>query len=192
MQKRAGNNAHFKTPQIRRARRTLFLVIILASIALYFPINRIAQNGVQLSLPIDRQIPFYPPFIIPYLSGTLLFIGVPVWAAIRAGPGDFEDYTISILLAIWVSYIVYIVLPTYVSRPEVVSKDIFSKVMEILYGIDRAYNAAPSGHAIYSTLSFLYLIRWVPRYKFIWLASWITILASALFTRQHNVLDIVS
>jgi membrane-associated phospholipid phosphatase len=160
--------------------------------ALYVPINRLAHGGVQLSLPLDQQIPFYPPFIIPYLSGTLLFVGLPVWAAILAKPGDFEYYSISILLATWASYIAYIVFPTYVTRPDIVSKDVFSNAMQLLYHTDRAYNAAPSGHAFYSTLSFLYLIRWKPRYKLVWLASWMIILASTLFTRQHDILDVVS
>jgi membrane-associated phospholipid phosphatase len=192
MQKGPNNEVPSKTPQMRRFRRILWLVIMLSSMALYIPINRFARGGVQLSLPLDQHIPLYPPFIVPYLLGTLLFVGLPVWVAIHAPPGDFEDYTIAILLATWVSYTVYIVFPTYVTRPEIVSKDIFSSAISALYQTDLAYNAAPSGHAFYSTLSILYLKRWKPGYKFVWLAAWIIILVSTLLTRQHNILDLIS
>jgi membrane-associated phospholipid phosphatase len=170
----------------------LWLAIILASMALYFPINRLAHGGVQLSLPLDQYIPLYPPSIIPYLLGTLIFVGMPVWSAVNTKPGEFEDYAASVLLATAVSYIVYIVFPTYVNRPEITNKDIFSGAIAILYQTDQAYNAVPSGHAFYSTLSFLYLARWKPGYKLVWLSFWIIILASTLLTRQHNILDLVS
>ncbi len=159
--------------------------------ALYFPINRFAHGGAELSLTLDRYIPFISPFIIPYLLGSLLFVALPIWAAFRLKPGEFESYVISLLLATLISYLVYITFPTYVTRPEIASKDIFSRAISILYQADLAYNAVPSGHAFYSTLSFLYLMRWKPRYKPLWITSWIVILASTLFTRQHDVLDLV-
>jgi membrane-associated phospholipid phosphatase len=160
--------------------------------ALYFPINRLAHGGLQLALPLDQHTPLYPPSIVPYLLASLSFVIVPVWAALRVPRGDFEEYIAAILLATWTSYVVYIAFPTYVTRPEIVSKDIFSTVISALYRTDLAYNAMPSGHVFYSTLSFLYLERWRPRYKLVWLASWVIILASALLTRQHNILDLMA
>lgn len=175
-----------------RFRRVAWLVIILIALSLYFPINRTAHGGMQLQLPFDRNIPLFPPAIVPYLFGTALFVGFPIWSAIRAKPREFEAYAISILLATVISYFVYIVFPTFVARPEIVSSDIFSKAIEILYKNDKAYNAVPSGHAFYTTLSFLYLSRWKPNYRFIWLAIAALILASTLLTRQHNIIDLVS
>jgi membrane-associated phospholipid phosphatase len=170
----------------------LWLAIILASMLLYFPINRLMQGGAQLSLPLDQDIPFYPPFIIPYLLGNLIFVGLPLWAAIRARSGEFEAFAVSLLLATIVSYIVYITFPTYVARPDIMSGDVFSNAISTLYQTDRSYNAAPSGHAFYSTLSFLYLVRWKPQYRLVWLVAWLIILASTLLIRQHNILDLAS
>ena len=173
-------------------RRLLWLIIILIALALYFPINRVAHDGVQLLLPIDQIIPLYPPAVVPYLLGNVLFIGLPIWAAIRARPHEFEAYTVSILLATAVSYVIYLVFPTFVTRPEITSTDVFSRAIIILYQTDRAYNAAPSGHAFYTVLSFLYLGRWKPNFRPIWVAVAALILASTLLTRQHYVLDLVS
>ncbi|MDO8578844.1 MAG: phosphatase PAP2 family protein [Dehalococcoidales bacterium] len=173
-------------------RRFFWLTVILVSLALYFPINRVAHGGMQLSLPIDRLVPLLPSAIVPYLFGDVLFVGLPVWAAFRAKPGEFESYTISILLATGIAYIIYLTVPTFVTRPEITATDVFSNMLRLLYQTDRVYNAAPSGHAVYTTLSFLYLSRWKPKWRLVWLAGAALILASTLLTRQHYVLDMAA
>jgi membrane-associated phospholipid phosphatase len=62
----------------------------------------------------------------------------------------------------------------------------------MVYQTDRGYNATPSGHTFYSVLSFLYLRRWKPDYVLIWIVGALIIIASALLTKQHYILDIVS
>ena len=173
-------------------RRLFWLIIILIVLALYFPINRLALGGIQLSLPVDKSIPLYPPAVVPYLLGDILFIGFPIWAALRVKPREFEGYAVSILFATLVSYFAYLIFPTFVIRPEISSTDVFSKVLVIIYQTDKAYNAAPSGHTFYSVLSCLYLSRWKPNYRPIWIVATLLILASALLTKQHYVLDIIS
>jgi len=91
-----------------------------------------------------------------------------------------------------VSYAVYLAFPTYVIRPEITSNDIFSKAIGLLYQADKAYNAAPSGHALYTTLIFLYLALWKPNFRYVWFLGAALILASTLLTKQHDVLDLVS
>ena len=172
-------------------RRLIWLIIILIVLALYFPVNRMARGGVQLSLPIDKLIPLYAPAVVPYLLGDILFIAFPIWAAITIKPQEFEAYTVSILFATLVSYFAYLIFPTFVIRPHISSTDVFSKALVIIYQTDKAYNAAPSGHTFYSVLSFAYLSRWKPKYKPIWILATLLILASALLTKQHYVLDIV-
>lgn len=159
--------------------------------AIYFPINRFAQGGVQLILPVDDLIPLFPPAIVPYLLGNLLFVGLPIWAARYVKEIEFETYVISTLLATAVDYITYLVFPTFVTRPEIVSRDVFSRAMAMSYEVDQLHNAAPSGHTFYALLSFLYLSRWKRRFQPVWLVLMILILASTLLTRQHYALDLV-
>lgn len=172
-------------------RRLLWLIIILIVLVLYFPVNRLAHGGVQLSLPIDKLIPLYPPAVVPYVLADILFITFPIWAALRAKSGEFEAYAVSILFATLVSYFAYLIFPTFVIRPDISSTHVFSKVLVIIYQTDKAYNAAPSGHTFYSVLSFLYLSRWKPNYRPIWIVATLLILASTLLTKQHYVMDIV-
>ena len=175
------------TPQ-----RLLWLCVILMSLVLYFPINRFAHGGIQLSIPIDQNLPLYPPAIIPYLFGSALFVGLPIWAAAKVRRGEFEAFTISILLGTVISYVVYLSFPTFVTRPDITSSDIFSRAIVTLYETDKAYNAAPSGHALYTTLAFLYLLRWKPNARITWLISALLILISTLLTRQHHILDLLA
>ncbi len=172
-------------------RRFWWLVIILVVILLYFPINQLIRNGVQLSLPIDANIPLYPPAVVPYLLGTLLFVTFPILTALFIKPREFDAYAISVLTATIISYLVYLIFPTFVTRPEITSDDFFSKVIVLLYQADRSFNAAPSGHTFYSLISCLYVCRWLPRYKIIWIILAAAIIVSTLFTWQHYILDVV-
>ena len=159
---------------------------------LYFPINRFASGGWTLSLPIDSLIPLYPPALVPYLLASLLFVGFPIWAAIRSKPTEFEAYTVSILIATLISYITYLVFPTFVIRPEITSDGLFYRAIILLYQNDYPNNAAPSGHTFYTLISFLYLRQWKPKLQPVWLVVMIVILASTLLTRQHYILDVIT
>jgi len=173
-------------------RRLIWLTVILVSLALYFPINRIAHGGTQLSLPLDRLIPLFPAAVVPYILADTLIIGLPVWAAFRTKPGEFESYAFSFLTATGISYAVYILFPTFAARPEITSNDIFSQALRLLFQADKAYNAAPSGHAVFTTLAYLYLAKWKPYRRLLWLAAAIVMLASAVLIKQHNILDLIS
>jgi membrane-associated phospholipid phosphatase len=177
-------------PNLTR-RRLFWLVIILVAIVLYIPINQWQNGGVQLNLPIDNNIPLYPPAIVPYLLGTVLFIVFPILAAIYVKPKEFEAYAITILAATVISYLAYLIFPTFVIRPEVTSNDFFSRVIALLYQTDRSYNAAPSGHTFYTLISCLYISSWLPKLKWLWGILAALIILSTLFTRQHYVLDLV-
>jgi len=172
--------------------RVVWLIILLAFLTIYFPINRLVTGGWALALPIDKYIPLYPPALIPYLVGSFLFVAFPIWASLHSKRLEFEAYIISFLTATIISYIIYLALPTYVIRPEIHSRDFFSKAISLLYQNDYPHNAAPSGHTFYTLLSFLYLKRWNPKVQGISLTIALLIIASTLLTKQHYMLDMIS
>jgi membrane-associated phospholipid phosphatase len=173
-------------------RRLFWLVIILALLVIYFPINRMVTGGWALSLPIDKYIPLYPPALIPYLMGSFLFVAFPIRASLYSKKYEFEAYIISFLTATVISYVIYLTLPTFIIRPEVHSQDYFSKAIMLLYQNDYPHNAAPSGHTFYTVISFLYIKRWNPKVQGISLTVALLIIASTLLTKQHYVLDVIS
>jgi membrane-associated phospholipid phosphatase len=168
----------------------IWLVLSIFALALYFPINRLTPAGSPTALPIDKLTPFYPPSVIPYLLGSVLMIVFPVWAAIKAKTGDYEAYTISLFFAAFISYTIFIVLPTYIKRPEINSTDVFSKILLSVYHADNPHNVAPSGHTFYTLISLFYLSRWRPKFKLIWISVTIVIILSTLLTHQHDIIDV--
>jgi membrane-associated phospholipid phosphatase len=180
-----------KNPKIS-SRRLLWLAIILVVLALYLPINLLVKGGTQLQLPVDNLIPFFPPAITIYLFADIIFVLFPVLAAIKVKRGEFEAYAVSILFASLISYIIYVIAPTFITRPEITGNDIFSKAVAILYSADRSNNAAPSGHTYQSFICAIYLWRWSPGLRWLWITVTILILASTLFTKQHYILDLVA
>jgi membrane-associated phospholipid phosphatase len=173
-------------------RRLFWLIIILALLVIYFPINRLVTGGRALSLPIDRYIPLYPPALIPYFVGSFLFVAFPIWASLYSEKYEFDAYIVSFLIVTIISYIVYLTLPTFVIRPDVHNQDCFSRAILFLYQNDYPHNAAPSGHTFYTLMSFLYIKAWKPKFCGISLTITSLIIASTLLTKQHYVLDVVS
>ena len=56
---------------------------------------------------------------------------------------------------------------------------------------DRANNAFPSGHTYNTILIALFWWRWRPRQRLLWAAVSLVVLLSTLYTRQHNIPDLI-
>jgi membrane-associated phospholipid phosphatase len=103
----------------------------------------------------------------------------------------YQAFVFSLLTVMLVSYVVYIVYPTYVVRPSVHGDDWLNQMIAFLYLNDRANNAFPSGHAYNTVLIALFWWRWLPRQRWLWLTITVVVLLSTLYTRQHNLPDLL-
>jgi membrane-associated phospholipid phosphatase len=172
--------------------KNLFLILFtLFLMALYFPINRLVTGGYELKLPLDNSIPLIPTFIIPYLFGLIFWLGFIIYTTLYQDSETFKRVMISFSLAAITSSLIYIIFPTFVSRPEVTGTDTFSNLITWLYSSDRANNAFPSGHTFYTLITCIYLTKLFPKYKLVWIIIGVLIIASTLFTKQHYLLDVV-
>jgi membrane-associated phospholipid phosphatase len=174
-----------------RVKRLIGLAALLGAMLLYWPINRAGHGGLALETALDRAIPLWPVWIVPYLGVFLalliLLIAVYLWMPYRM----FKAFITANLIAFAVSYVIYLVFPTYTNRPAIAGGDPFSEAIRWLYSQDRAYNAFPSGHTYMTTIAWLFLWRWQPRLRVLTTALAALVLLSTLFTRQHNVADLV-
>jgi membrane-associated phospholipid phosphatase len=174
-----------------RVKRLIGLAALLGAMLLYLPINRAGRGGLALETALDRAIPLWPVWIVPYLGVFLalliLLIAVYLWMPYRM----FQAFISANLIAFAVSYLIYLVFPTYTNRPAIAGGDPFSEAVRWLYSQDRAYNAFPSGHTYLTTIAWLFLWRWQPRLRVLTTALAALVLLSTLFTRQHNVADLV-
>lgn len=158
---------------------------------LYIPVNRLISGGYNLRTDIDSYIPLLPLFVIPYLFGLIFWIFTILKINLSKDERLIKEFNLMLIIASIVSVAIYILIPTFVTRPVVTGTDIFSDILRFIYSNDQVYNAAPSGHTFYTILCYVGLNRLVPGKKYLWGILSILIIISTVLTKQHNFLDIV-
>jgi membrane-associated phospholipid phosphatase len=189
-----------------QSRLTLFLTL-LAVQGLFFVTNRLnsllraPDDGWELKIGfIDNHLSPAGIWLIPYAVGFFFAVLIPLWAADHMPIKLYRQFILSMIFAASISYVIYMLLPTYVIKPRVetiAGNDVFSDMLRQAYSLDNAYsthNAAPSQHVFYAILNMCFMIRFRPRQRVFWfwviLAALIT--ASALLTRQHHSPDLIA
>ncbi len=171
--------------------KILKIIIVISSMLLYIPVNRLISGGYNLRTDIDSYIPLLPLFVIPYLFGLIFWIFTILKINLSKDERLIKEFNLMLIIASIVSVAIYILIPTFVTRPVVTGTDIFSDILRFIYSNDQVYNAAPSGHTFYTILCFVGLNRLVPGKKYLWGILSILIIISTVLTKQHNFLDIV-
>lgn len=173
-------------------KRAGLLLVLIALLLLYFPINRNVQGGISPVLPIDRRIELAPVWAIPYLLGILWWAWAILWAAAKMDYQQYLQFFICLVLTISVSYSIYLVFPTYIVRPEIETRDFLSQVVAFIYGNDMPHNALPSGHTYLTLIITIFWVNWYPRQRLVWMIIAVLVILSTLFTKQHAILDLVA
>lgn len=171
--------------------RIIKIVIVIFSMLLYVPVNRLISGGFNLKTNIDNYIPLLPLFVVPYLFGLVFWIFSILKINLSKDEKLIKEFNLMVILASIVSVAIYILIPTFVTRPVVTGTDMFSEILSFIYSNDQVYNAAPSGHTFYTILCFVGLNRILPGKKYLWGLLSILIIISTVLTKQHNFLDIV-
>jgi membrane-associated phospholipid phosphatase len=167
------------------------LLLLLAVQSLYFPINRTMSGGALLQTPWDAYIPLWAIWVIPYLLSLVWWAICYFWAVLEMEDQRFRAFIIALIAVMLASYVVYILYPTYVVRPVPEGDGWLIQIVRNLYANDQVNNAFPSGHTYNTVLITLFWWNWYPRQRWLWLAITVLVLLSTLFTRQHNLPDLV-
>lgn len=167
------------------------ITVVILSMLLYIPVNRLISGGYNLKTDIDNYIPLLHIFVIPYLFGLIFWIFTVLKINLSKEEKLIKEFNLMIILASIVSVTIYVLIPTFVTRPVVIGTDIFSEILRFIYSNDQVYNAAPSGHTFYTILCFVGLNRLLPKRKYLWGILSVLIIISTVLTKQHNFLDIV-
>ena len=141
---------------------------------------------------VDRQIPFIPEFVWPYVL-CYVFPFLPLF--IVKDWHRFNRALLCIILANFSAFIVYLSIPISFPRPEL-DQSLPERLLSFIYGVDfhPGANKLPSLHVTFTWIVFLVcrgqrLNRFGEAIIFL-LAVVITL--SALFVKQHIVLDVVA
>lgn len=166
-------------------------------------VNTIAYNGSRLitsgkkhynaSLWIDSQIPMINWMIVIYL-GCYIFWIVNYILAVREDKETARNFALSDMFAKMICFIIYVVFPTTMRRPDIVGTGIFDNIINFVYQVDPADNLFPSLHCLASWICYLGVkdLKSVPRwYKNASMIMAILVFISTLTVKQHVLIDVV-
>ena len=167
----------------------LFLALIGVAL-IYLPLNRARIPLHSLRTPWDDAIPFVSIFAVPYLSLYLL-TGLTLLVAVLGKRRKYRDTVVTMTSVLLISYVVFWQWQTIVVRPDIVSSDLFSRLVAWVYSHDAPYNAFPSLHVSLSTTCALTWLRsqWPSRPLFV---GWsLLVAASTVLIKQHYLADVI-
>ena len=136
----------------------------------------------------ERNLPFVPWLIVPYMSLDLFFVAAPFLCADRA---ELRALRLRLTAAILVAAAFFIVIPLQFAFPRPEPAGWTTPVFAALYTFDRPYNMFPSLHiGILMILAATYerhtrgIVRLLTR-------GWFGLIGvSTVFTYQHHVIDV--
>lgn len=148
----------------------------------------------DISVALDAKIPFIPAFIVIYILSYVQW-GLGFLTVGRESRDFCFRYIFASLVSRFICLIIFIVLPTAMTRPDVPGKDIFSWMTSFIYSVDTPDNLFPSIHCVESTF-FAYTVfrsrKVKPALKWINLFFTVSVYFAVLFVKQHLVLDVIA
>ncbi|MDO5402804.1 MAG: phosphatase PAP2 family protein [Eubacteriales bacterium] len=159
--------------------------------------SRLINQGLthyDLTIEFDRMTPVVPEFMLVYF-GCFVTWGIFYIMCGRVSREYCARFVAFDVVTRTVCGIIFLILPTYNVRPEVLGTGIFEKLLLFLYEIDAADNLFPSIHCLVSWNCFVGL-RNSGYYKkrTVALSAVIAVLVfiSTLVTKQHVIADVIS
>ena len=174
---------------MNRLKRMIWCALLFGIQALYFPLNRFLEGGMEFKTVLDDYVPLLPIWVLPYGLICVWWIAAYLWAAWRMEEHLYEAFFIASAFASVTALTIFAVFPTYVIRPALAGTDWPTQLLSWIYTNDYMYNAFPSGHVYITTLIALFWSRWFPKWRWAFLVTVIMVILATLFTHQHNLPD---
>jgi membrane-associated phospholipid phosphatase len=137
----------------------------------------------------EREIPFVPFFILPYMSIDLFFIVAPF---LSRTDRELSVLAKRIAVAIIVAGICFLLLPLRFAFPRPHTDGWLGALFDWFRGMDAPYNLLPSLHAALMLILLDVYFRHTRGFVRVAIMMWFVLIAlSPLLTYQHHVIDIV-
>ena len=177
--------------------KTKYTSIITVFIALsYFMIqNLVPFSPLDLTLPIDKHLPFVPEFV--WIYHTLVPVLMLSCIFIIKRKDTFYTSCLSFIITASVLNMFYVLMPSFYPREDFVVEGAASWLVSLTREIDGSNNTFPSGHVALSWLLAFIMqqTELVKRNSIIrgTFFAWSSLIAlSTLFLKQHYFVDVVS
>ncbi|MNI22245.1 PAP2 superfamily protein [compost metagenome] len=169
----------------------LWLLAIPALNIFYVRLNHGGGQVNSLVTDIDRQIPFVPIFIIPYIFWYVFITGMLLLHFFTNKKG-FAQTLVTLCTGLVACYMIYLQFQTTVPRPQIGSSGLLIQLVEWVYRHDQPFNCFPSIHVFTSYL----MIKSVQEQEAfsrkikaaVYFCAWL-IICSTFFVKQHVLLD---
>jgi membrane-associated phospholipid phosphatase len=170
-------------------KRLIWCALVFGIQALYFPLNRFLQGGMEFKTAFDDDVPLWPIWVMPYVLIYGWWVVASFWAVWRMEERLYEAFFIASAFVSVSAMTIFTIFPTYVVRPALSGGDWSTQILNLIYSRDYAYNAFPSGHVYVTTLIALFWSRWFPKWRWLWTTTVVVIVLATLFTHQHYLPD---
>ncbi|MCM1468011.1 MAG: phosphatase PAP2 family protein [Alistipes sp.] len=181
----------------RKCWHGLFALYIFIYLPWFFYVEGLTDiRFTEIHCFLDDMIPFKEIFIVPYVLWAFYVIAACVFLFFKEERGMFLRYAIALTGGMSIAMIIYMIFPNCVNlRPqELITDNIFSRMVARLYIMDTSTNVFPSIHVLNSIIVCVALeknktFKKFPILRILNVAMAISICLSTLFLKQHSVLD---
>jgi membrane-associated phospholipid phosphatase len=170
-------------------KRLIWCALVFGIQALYFPLNRFLQGGMEFKTAFDDDVPLWSIWVVPCVLIYGWWVVASFWAVWRMEERLYEAFFIASAFVSVSAMTIFTIFPTYVVRPALSGGDWSTQILNLIYSRDSAYNAFPSGHVYVTTLIALFWSRWFPKWRWLWTTTVVVIMLATLFTHQHYLPD---
>jgi membrane-associated phospholipid phosphatase len=174
---------------MNNSKRLIWCALLFGIQALYFPLNRFLEGGMEFKTALDAYVPLWSIWALPYGLICVWWVTAYLWAAWRMEEGLYEAFFMASAFVSVAGLIIFTVFPTYVIRSALPGTDWTSQLLNWIYINDYMYNAFPSGHVYITTLIALFWSRWFPGWRWAMAGTVVLVILATLFTHQHYLPD---
>lgn len=155
----------------------------------YIIASSLPEEGRNIALTLDKEIPFISAFIFPYIY-WYVFILLGLVFILSKNRKIYLRALLSLYMGMCICYLFYYLYPVEISRPVVSNTTISNKLVRVIYENDRPFNCFPSIHV----LSTYIIIRFTnikdnKKWFYYTVITGVLIILSTLFIKQHFILD---
>lgn len=163
-------------------------------LSLYFLAKLLTDSRFHydLSIALDGKIPFVPAFMLIYW-GAYISWGLNYIMAARESREHCRRAITADMIAKAVCFVIFLLLPTTITRPEITGSGLFAWLGRVIYAADTPVALFPSIHCLDSWLCWRFLTdcKKVPRwYKWVNFVFSLLVCASTVLVKQHVFVDI--
>ena len=170
--------------------QSIVILIAIAGIFLYFPVNRVHAPGRWFFQDtwLDQYIPLVPWFLIAYLAlfPYMIATGITIFNT----PYAMEFFT-TIAIASWTAALIWYFFPAGILRKRKLGPDFLSQMIVWIHENEPENNTFPSSHVFYALVCSYYLILAFPQYSLVFATIGGLISISTVLVKQHHFADIL-